>query len=42
MNVNRVYKAKNWDELMTIIYGYELKRIVWAQLSKDQITVGVR
>jgi len=42
MNPSRVIIAKDWADLLTKIYGYELKRIVWAQISKDQLKVGVR
>jgi hypothetical protein len=40
--MTRIYRVKDWDELMTVIYGYELKRIVWMERGKGQLTVGVR
>lgn len=40
--MTRIYRVKDWEELITVIYGYELKRIVWTEVEKGQLTVGVR
>lgn len=40
-HTTKIFVAKDQKELMGLLYGYELKRIVWVQIQKNKILAGV-